>query len=266
MTGPERRRAMARGMSAKDRAYVALRNRASDPLSSFPRAPPPPVPTETKYFDTTFNAVIANAADWTGTEVPMTSYIQSDGTTVGAYTDCAIIPSAIGAGYGQVNGNKYYIKKIRIKGELNAAILSDQADVPTSSMVRITVVQDLQPQGAQIQGEQIFTDLGSVAAVNHSFLAMAAGSGGRVRILKDKMFVLDPTVAGTDGASTNSCARQNKLFKFSISFKKPLQVILKASSATPTVASLSNHNIFILAHSNNGTISIVGAARCYFVD
>jgi len=54
------------------------------------------IPPETKYFDTVFSQTVASAQDWTGTEVPCVNYIQSDGTTVGAYTDSALIPSAIG--------------------------------------------------------------------------------------------------------------------------------------------------------------------------
>jgi len=225
-----------------------------------------PMPTETKYFDTSFNWAIGSAADWTGTEAPMTNYVQSDGTTVGAYTDAAIIPSAIGAGYGQINGNKYYIKRIRIKGAVVPTVESDQADVPGPQTCRIVVVEDTQPQGAQAQGEQIFTDLGSAAAVNFSFLAMAAGSGGRFRILKDKIYINQPGSAGTDGASTMSTSRNGQLFKFNINFSKPRQVILKANSAVPTVASLSNCNIFILAHAQGTTTSLIGAARCYYQD
>lgn len=266
MTGPERRRAAARGMSATDRAYVALRNRSSQPMRSARVA----MPTETKYFDVSFSQTVASAADWTGTEVPCTNYIQSDGTTLGAYTDSALIPSAIGAGYGNVNGNKYYLKKLRLKGEITSAIASDQADVPVGATVRFVVIEDTQPQGSQAQGESVFSDMGGATQCNYSFLAMAAGSGGRFRILKDKIFTLNPAVVGTDGANTNSCSRNSQVFKVNLNFAKPRQVMLKANSATPTVASLSNCNIFILAHTTaNGaspSITLQGCARAYFQD
>jgi len=224
------------------------------------------MPTETKYFDTSFGGGLATAADWTGTEIPCVNYIQSDGTTVGVYTDSALIPSAIGAGYGQVNGNKYYLKRLRLKGMVTPSVGSDQADVPAAASVRILLVQDMQPQGAQAQGESILTDMGSAAQAHFSFMAMAAGSGGRFRILKDKVYMLQPAAAATDGASTNSSVRTGINFKMQINFKKPLQVQLKANSSTPTVASLSNQNFFLLAHSTLASSVMSGCARAYYQD
>lgn len=220
---------------------------------------------ETKYFDVSFTQTVATGADWTGTEVPCTNYIQSDGTTVGAYTDSALIPSAVGAGYGQVVGSKYLLKKIRVRGELIPPVASDAADVLSATTVRVVLVLDTRPNGAQAQGEEVFTDLGSANQVNYSFLAMGAGQGSRFRILSDTVEVLQPGMAGTDGANTNSVVRQGCKFSFAYKPKTPLQVFLKANSATPTVASLSSHNIFVLAHaSQSATVAIHGVARCYY--
>lgn len=220
---------------------------------------------ETKYFDVCFTQTVASAADWTGTEVPCVNYMTSDGATDGAYTDSALIPSAIGAGYGQVVGSKYHLKKLRVRGEVSGVLQSDQADVPVSANVRLILVHDTSPNGAQAQGEVIINDLGDAFHVNYGFLAMAAGTGGRFRILADEVITLDPAVAGTDGASTNSVSRGSKTFSFMYKPKKPLQVCLKANSSTPTVASLSNHNIFLLAHSTKGSVQINGCARAYYV-
>jgi len=224
------------------------------------------MPPETKYFDTSFAQTVSIAADWTGSEVPCVNYIQSDGTTVGAYTDSALIPSAIGAGYGQVNGNKYFLKHLRMRGEFIPIVATDQADMQTMSVVRLALVMDTQPNGAQAQGEEVFTDMGTSNACNYSFQAMGAGAGGRFRILKDKFFRMQPAIAGTDGANTNSVVKAGSTFNFSYRPKKPIQVILKANSSTPTVASLSNTNIFLLAHNDVGSVSITGVARVYYQD
>jgi len=221
---------------------------------------------ETKYFDTTQAMTVASAADWTGTEVTCASYIQSDGTTVGAYTDAALIPSAVGAGYGQVTGNKYMLKNLRIKGEITPQVVPDGADVPGMGVVRIVLVQDTQPNGAQAQGEEVFTDLGAALLCNYSFMAMGAGSGGRFRILKDKTYRLQPALAATDGTNTNSSARSGAQYSFSYKPKKPIQVVVKANSATPTVATLSNNNFFLLAHSSVGSVVLNGATRAYYLD
>jgi len=224
------------------------------------------MPPETKYFDTAQSQTIATAADWTGSEVPSTTYINSDGTTVSAYTDSALIPSAIGAGYGQVNGNKYYLKNIRVRGAISPVVVSDSADVPAPAVARVVLVHDTQPNGAQAQGEEVFTDMGTAAACNYSFLAMGAGAGGRFRILKDMWVELKPAAAGTDGANTNSVVRAGATFSMSYSPKKPIQVVLKANSATPTVASLSNNNFFLLAHADVGAATINAVTRAYYQD
>jgi len=225
-------------------------------------------PTETKYFDASFQGNISTAADWTGSEVPCTNYIQSDGTTVGAYTDSALIPSAIGAGYGQVSGNTFFLKKLRVRGMLLPSVTADSADVLSAASVRLSLVLDLQPNGAQAQGEQVFSDMGGGNQCSFSFLAMGAGTGGRFRILKDKIFILQPGTAGTDGASTNSVTRYGAQFNFSVNWRKALRVILKANSSTPTVASLANCNIFLVCHGglDAGVVSISGVSRAYYTD
>lgn len=223
---------------------------------------------ETKYFDTTFNATVDSAADWATTSVAMTSYIQSDGVTVGAYTDRAIIPSAVGSGYGQVVGSKYLLKKVAVKGEIVSSAAADQADALGSRTVRIVLVEDTQPNGAQATGDLIFTDLGNASQCQYSFLAMGASGNGRFRILKDKTYMCQPAVMGTDGANTNSQANNGASVKFTVNFKKPKAIRIKANSSTPAIASLTDCNIFMLAHASTTSpaFTFVGAARAYYVD
>lgn len=223
---------------------------------------------ETKYFDTSFSGVIATAADWTGTEVPCTNYTAADGTTLGAYTDSALIPTAIGPGYGQIIGSKYRMKKIRVRGQIRAQVASDQADVTTAGNVRVVLVQDLRPNGAQAQGETVFPDMGTSIQAHFAFQAMGTGEIGKFRILKDETFVLNPAVAGTDGASTVSTSRNGCEFSFTYKPKVPIEVLVKSGAATPTTASLSNCNIFLLAHftDTTGVPTIGGCARCYYED
>lgn len=252
--------AAAAGMAAA-RAAMKAQNRAVSGVYTARRST-----GETKYFDTSFSQTVAVAADWTGTEVPCTNYIQSDGTTLGAYTDSALIPSAIGAGFGQANGSKYVIKKVRVRGEVVGTVASDQADVPIPNTVRICLIQDTRPNGSQAQGEDVFADMGSAGQNNFNFLAMGAGNGSRFRILADEWVTLQPAVAGTDGANTNSTVRTGALFSFMWKPKKPVEVFLKANSSTPTVASLSSCNVFLLAHAASSTVALNGCARCYYVD
>lgn len=223
-----------------------------------------PSADETKYFDTSFGGTVSSAADWTGSEVACTNYVQSDGTTVGAYTDCAIIPSAIGAGFGQVSGSKYRIKKIRCRGQAVPQPLAAAGGETVTGIVRILLVQDTRPNGAQAQGEDTFLDMGNNSQINWAFMSMGAGQGGRFRILKDYFGKVDPSGAFNDAAATGAVSRNGLTFGFTYKPKVPIDVLLKANSATPTVASLSSCNIYLLAHTDVGTVTLAGCARCYF--
>lgn len=223
-----------------------------------------PSADETKYFDTSFSQTVATGADWTGTEVPCTNYVQLDGTTLGAYTDSALIPSAIGSGFGQVVGSKYKLHKIRVRGHVASLPRSDQADMIIAASVRCCLVMDTRPNGSQAQGEDLFLDMGTAAQNNFSFMSMGAGQGGRFRILKDYIFHLDAVAAGTDGANTNSVIRGSRTFSFSWKPKEPVEVIIKTSGSTPATSQLASHNIFLLAHTSLDGVSIVGCARAYY--
>jgi len=224
-----------------------------------------PAGDETKYFDTSQNVAVSSTADWTGSEVPCTNYVQSDGTTVGAYTDSALIPSAIGAGYGNVVGSKYKLKKIRVRGSLHRSIAEDQANTALPLFVRVCLILDSQPNGTQAQGEDVFLDMGSAFQQQFAFLSMGAGTGGRFRILKDFVVQLDPGTTGTDGANTMSTSNNGALFNFTWKPRVPMEVCLKANSATPIMASLSTANIFLLAHASAATVNLNSCARAYYL-
>jgi len=220
---------------------------------------------EAKYFDTMFDAAVPTSDDWTNDYVAMTSYMASDGSTVTAYTDAALIPSAIGNGYGQVIGNKYLIKKMKVRGTIS--VPGPTAPL-NSSIVRVLLVQDTQPNGAQASPSLFFTDWGTQRQLLNSFQSIASGSGGRFRILGDRFIAVNPT----DSTAADAASYEKKQFSFSKTWKKGLKVVVKSGSATPTVASLSDCNIFLVAHAfsnvagDNSAPQISGCARCVYMD
>lgn len=222
---------------------------------------------ERKYFDTFFNATVDTAADWATSNVPMTSYMNADGSTVSAYTDSALIPSSVGTGYGQMQGNKYLLKSLTIRGELIPGAVQDAVDMYPAGTVRLCLVMDTQPNGAQATGNLIFTDWGTAAQSTFSYMSISAGSGGRFKILADKIIQLQPATAGTDGASTNSLQFQARQFNLFKSWPKGLKVLVKSGGSTPAIAQLGDVNIFMIAHNSNSgpPVTIRGNARCSFL-
>lgn len=227
---------------------------------------------ETKYFDVAIDADVTTAGTtWADTEVPCDFYVNSSGAPA-AYTDCALIPTAQGSGYGQVDGLKYRIKKLRIRGALSTATLTAQAAVSSGTITRVMLVMDTAPNGNQAQGEDIMQDIGDYGSNAYSFQRVA-NTGGRFRILKDKWLRNTPAVAGYNAAATTvSESYNNSIFKFQYVPKVPIEVNIKAGNATPTVAGLSNINIFLLAYCYNQsaggvqTVRIAAASRCYYFD
>lgn len=227
---------------------------------------------ETKYFDTSIDTLVTTAGtDWADTEVPCDFYVNSSGTPA-VYTDCALIPSAIGSAYGQVDGLKYKIKKLRVRGTLSITNTTSQATTTSGILTRLLLIMDTQPNGTQAQGEDIMQDIGIYASNAHSFQRVA-NTGGRFRILKDKWFKCDSaTSANNTTAGTISTAYNISRFSYQWVPKIPVEVNVKAGNATPTIAGLSNINIFLLAYAYNPggggvqTVNIGAASRCYYVD
>jgi hypothetical protein len=230
---------------------------------------------ETKYFDCNFNASMnpAMTSGWVGTEIPMDDYIDSSGSAA-AYTDSALIPSAIGSGYGQVNGNRYKLKKLRVRGLLSPQYSTGAADVQEPLVARLLLVMDTQPNGAQAQGEDILSNITNGASTSGNLFSFkrVATSSGRFRILKDQMFVI-PTTAGAYNGTNIDSQRGCATFSFQYTPRVPIQVNIKSGNSTPTVAGLETCNIFMLfgSYDSNGLLSagtctVTGASRAYYCD
>lgn len=222
---------------------------------------------DTKYFDCGINAtVVSGGADWTASEVPCDNAVNSSGTAA-AYTDSALIPSHVGSGYGQINGNSYRLKKLRVRGVVAKDVLDDQGAVPDAQLFRLMLVLDTMPSGAQAQGEDIMQDVGASETI-FSYKRMA-DLGSRFRILKDLTGQLDPIVAASDHAalpSTASIAFRSQSFSFQYAPTVPMNVQIKSGNATPTIAGLVTANIFLLLHTEGTSCVIRASSRCYYAD
>lgn len=220
--------------------------------------------SETKYFDVGINVdMVGSNTDWSDTEVPCDNYVNTSGAAA-AYTDACLIPTAGGAGYGQVDGSRYKIKKLRIRGRIFKSTVSDAADMTQPIPVRLVLVEDTQPNGSQAQGELVFQDIGG-AETTYAFQNTAQNSG-RFRILKDQTFQIFNIVAGTDAANTNSLGYNGYDFSFTYKPVTPKLVNIKVGSATPNVSQTITSNMFLLLQSAGNTVTIQAASRCYYMD
>lgn len=222
------------------------------------------IPPETKYFDCAGSSAVANTGDWTGTEIGCDLCIGGDGT-LASYTDCALIPSGNGTGYGQVSGSKYQILKIRVRGYFRIDATGGVANPPNPVSSRISLVMDKKAGGAQLQGEQVYTDWASVVELTvHSFQQQVQATN-QYEVLKDMVNLHKVTAIASDGTSTTTNVWEPIPIALTYTPSEPLIVNILTTGATPSITQLKDINIFMLARAElTGTIQFV--ARCYYVD
>jgi len=229
---------------------------------------------EMKYFDTSFGGVqFSTANDWSAAVMAASAYMAADGSTVTAYNIAPIIPSAIGSGYGQIVGNKYAIRKLKVRGVILPEASVTQTYSGIDSRTRLLVLMDKQPNGSQVQPTDLLTDWGSNYNNLDSFLAVGTAGASRYRVLFDRTYIhhVEGTSNNTTAGST-STAQSAIPVKWTKTFKKPLMVNVKSNSSTPAVASLYDCNIFLVGlhyDQSNGTpgnCKLWGTSRCCYVD
>lgn len=260
MAGRKRSMSDARPGAAKKRRTDSRKISRMRAASTFP--------PETKYFDTTFSATVAQTADWAAANVAMTSYVSNVGA-LAAYTDSCLIPLANGSGYGEVVGNKYMLKALRVRGEVQVTSLTGANTATIPSRIRVVLVEDTQPNGAQEAGPNVFLDMGGAPQCNYAFQQMAAGMPGRFNILGSQILEMGTPTEVNDGTGATSAVTLAPVqFSFEKQWKRGKKVMIKSNSGgTPAIANAVDTNIFMLAHSTVGyTCTIVGCGRAYYVD
>lgn len=229
---------------------------------------------ETKYYDVSGSDTPTNNANsWADTEVIALSYINSSGNGASATAgNCCLIPTVIGTGYGQVQGNRYNIKTLRVRGSLQPANGATGSVALSAYKVRLLLVMDTMPNGVQAQGEEVMQDMGDADRNVHSFANMA-NFAGRFRILKDKKYIFQPQVLANNAATSGNLTQGWQAINYKLQWKPvvPFPVTIKSGTSTPNVAATVNCNIFLLQLATiDGTIvgqvlnSLV--SRTYYTD
>jgi len=127
------------------------------------------------------------------------------------------------------------------------------------------MVMDLKAGGAQLQGEQVFSDMGPVPDCIMSFQQQGQATD-KYRILKDEINIHQVAAVQSEfDQSASTPCYESKQISWVYTPKKPLIVNCLTSGTVPLVAQLKDINIFILARSGlAGNIAFV--SRCYYTD
>lgn len=202
--------------------------------SSVPRARGAAVAGEMKYFDTRVaRSNIPAVAAWTGTEFDPTTF----------NTLCVPV---VGAALNQRIGRHIRIMKIKINGHIEVAPLDSAAPRPAMH-VMIALVQDMQTNSTQAQGEQIFT--ATTTADEAPLTFQNVDNFGRFRVLKRKSIVMQDPNIYINGAGVDNNGL-NRPFKISIKFRIPVDVRFNATNGG-TIADIVDNSFHMYANSSN---------------
>lgn len=202
---------------------------------------------EMKYFDTALTgSALPASADWTGTEYDPATFL----------TLC--VPQ-VGAAINQRIGKAINVHKIKIHGSLIIPTQNGGNPAQDAIEVRLLLVQDMQTNAAQMQGEQVMTPTATAQAAINVFQNI--DNFGRFRVLKDKMLVIqDPNIDINSATATAYVNGKVLKFKFTQIFSKPVQVRFNGTNGG-TIADIIDNSFHIIANCS----SIDGAPTISYV-
>ena len=118
-----------------------------------------------------------------------------------------------------------------------------------SSVIRLALVQDMQTNSAQAQGEKVFTPPATATASLAVESFQNIDNFGRFRVLKNKFFVFQNPTLSWDGTNMEQSGLV-KRFKWTIKFRRPVQVRFNATNGG-TIADIVDNSWHIMANNNS---------------
>lgn len=210
---------------------------------------------EMKYFDTELdNTAIATSTAWTGTELP---------PNVG--TPNTLVCPTVGSAINQRVGRRIRLYKLSVKGLLYTFPQAAQTAGDLQGVVRLALVQDMQTNGSQAQGEEIFQAPVTAAALQCISSFQSLATLGRFKVWKDKTILMgDPNMVytGANNADVNGTTRP---FKMNLKFSKPIEINFNATNGG-TIADIVDNSFCVYATNGDTSAQVLMTyqARAYY--
>lgn len=212
---------------------------------------------EMKYFDTELQPVaIVSNGDWTATEY--------DPNVFPVASQNNLFTPTVGAGIDQRIGKQVFLHKLKIKALILTQKQLNQTAPDDTSTVRFIVVQDMQTNGTQLQGEQVFR-AGSATDTNMNACAFQnIDSFGRFKVLKDIIVPVQNPNMAYDGTNLEQQGLVTPL-KMTINFKKPVSVRFNAVNGG-TIADIVDNSFHILVYNSSTNLApfVTYMVRCCY--
>jgi len=159
--------------------------------------------------------------------------------------------------FNQREGRKVMMKSIEIRGTVDHAVKQDQADIPNTVYIRVSLVLDKQTNGFSMGSEDYYQDTAGL-----DFLSLRNPTkSSRFVTLWDRTFTLTVSAAGTDGNNTNSAGYGGKSFHIFKRFNIPVEFYANNG----TIADITNNSLHMLAIANSTTANMSYQSRVTFV-
>lgn len=206
---------------------------------------------EMKYFDTELGLTALPAStNWTGTEFDPSTTQEAAPVA----TPLNLFCPRSGNGVNQRIGKQVKLFGLKIRGIVNCVAQALQVAGDQAMTCRIALVQDMQTNIVQAQGEEIFTAPTTADAHVAINTFQQINQFGRFRVLKDfKITLMNPSLVSPAVASALQSGLM-KTWKINHRFKEPL-VIRFNNTNGGTVADIIDHSFHIIANTNNITLA-----------
>lgn len=190
---------------------------------------------EMKYFDTRIaQSAIPSVAAWTGTEFDPVTF----------NTLCC---PTVGSSISQRIGREIKIYKVKIHCKIETTPVHTTFALP-ATLVRIALVQDLQTNASQMQGEQVFSPTTTADEAPLTFQNI--DNFGRFKVHKDKSIVMQNPNMVLDGGANPDTNGMIKSLKLSVTFKTPVSVRFNATNGG-SVADIVDNSFHVVANSSS---------------
>ncbi len=140
----------------------------------------------------------------------------------------------------------------------------DQTVPDAGVTIRMAIVQDMQTNATQAQGEQVYAAPTTASAFNAVAAYQSLDTLGRFKILKDVYFTMQNPNISWDGTNLEQQGLVRS-FAHTVSFKRPVVVNFNATNGG-TIADIVDNSFHVLATASNVDLvpTIVYQARvCY---
>jgi hypothetical protein len=161
---------------------------------------------------------------------------------------------AQGDGESQRDGRVYHMDSIHLKGQIQMTTAKNESVPQPYETVRVALVLDTQSNGATIAASDVFDTVTGPDYLSFRNLQYTK----RFRVLWDHSFSLHPNNApdGNTGVNvTFTVGGGGVEFKKSITFKSPIKVVCKGTTAA--IASITDNSLHMVALASDDSLGVL---------